>query len=120
METVLNVTELYGPDQAAKIKNVVENRTRCRCFGSGPCRRAGKAVPETSGENGGKDGQYEDVPKLMGPGADGPAESGHERQHSGVEENVQLEKKREGVSTGEARQIGLLLRRYFALLLPLL
>ena len=48
------------------------------------------------------------------------AESGNERQHAGVVENVQLEKKGEGVSTGEPCQMSVLLRRYRALLLPLL
>ena len=57
---------------------------------------------------------------MLRPGADSPAESGDERQNTGVEENVQLEKKGEGFSTGEACQMCVLLRRYFALLLPLL
>ena len=47
----------------------------------------------------GEDGQDEDVTELLRPGADSPAESGNERQHTGVEENVQLEKKGEGFST---------------------
>ena len=57
---------------------------------------------------------------MLRPSADSPAQSANERQHTGVEENVQLEKKGEGFSTGEACQMGVLLRRYFALLLPLL
>ena len=79
-----------------------------------------KAVPKTGCEDGRENGQDEDVTELMRPGADGPAESGNERQHAGVEENVQLEKKGKRFSTGEASQMGALLRRYFALLLPLL
>jgi hypothetical protein len=59
-------------------------------------------------------------PSCCDLGADSPAESGNECQHAGVEANVQLEKKGEGISTGEACQMGVLLRRYFALLLPLL
>ena len=52
--------------------------------------------------------------------ADRPAESGNKRQHTGIEKNVQLKKKGEGFSTGEARQMRVLLRRYRALLPPLL
>ncbi len=120
VETVLHVSEFYAPDEAAEVKHVVENRTRCRRFRGGPGGRAGKAVPKTGGENGGEDGQDEDVTELLRPGGDSPAESGNERQHTGVEENVQLEKKGEGFSTGEACQMRVLLRRYLALLLPLL
>jgi hypothetical protein len=54
------------------------------------------------------------------PSADGPAETGDERQNASVEKKVQLEKKGEGFSTGEARQEGMLLRRYGIVLLPLL
>ena len=57
---------------------------------------------------------------MLRPGADGPAEAGDERQNTGVKENVQLEKKGEGFSTGEACQKCVLLRRYDGLLLPLL
>ena len=83
-------------------------------------RRAQERVPKTGGEDGGEDGQDEDVPELLGPGADSPAESGNERQHTDVVESVQLKKNGEAVSTGEACQMGVLLRRYRALLLPLL
>jgi len=103
-----------------RIVNTPENRTRCRRFGGGPGGRAGKTVPKTGGEDGGEDGQNEDVTELMRPCADSPSESGNERQHTGVEENVQLEKKEEGFSTGETCQMGMLHRRYFPLLLPLL
>jgi hypothetical protein len=57
---------------------------------------------------------------LLRPGADSPAESGNERQHTGIEENVQLKKKGEGFSMGEAHQMRVLLQRYRALLLPVL
>ena len=120
VEPVLQVSEFHGPDEAAEVKHVVEDRIRCRRFRRGPGGRAGKAVPKTGGEDGGEDGQDEDVTELLRPGADSPAESGNERQHTGVEENVQLEKKGEGFSTGEACQMRVLLRRYLALLLPLL
>src|ERR1700691_4579442 len=98
----------------------VEDGTRRRRFAGRPNGGAGKAVPKTGGEYCGEDGQDEDVSESLRPGADSPAESGNERQHAGVVENVQLEKKGEGVSTGEPCQMSVLLRRYRALLLPLL
>ena len=57
---------------------------------------------------------------MLRPGADGPTEARDERQNTSLEEDVQLEKKGEGFSTGEARQECVLLRRYSAVLLPLL
>ncbi len=120
METVLQVSEFYAPDEAAEVKHVVEDRTRCRRFRGRPGGRAGKAVPKTGGEDGGENGQDEDITELLRPGGDRPAKSGNERQHTGVEENVQLKKKGEGFSAAEARQMRVLLRRYRALLLPLL
>ena len=42
----------------------------------------------------------------------------NERQHAGIEQNIQLKKKGEGFSTAEARQMRVLLRRYRALLFP--
>ena len=86
----------------------------------GPGGRAGEAVPTTSGEHCGEDGQDEDVTQLPRPGADGPAEARDERQNTSVEEDVQLEEKGEGFSTGEAHQECVLLWRYDAVLLPLL
>ena len=120
MQPLLEVSELHGPDEAAEVKHVVDNRIRCRRFGVGPGGCAGKAVPKTGGEDGGEDGHDEDITELLRPRADSPAESGYERQNTGVEKNIQLEKKRERFSTGEACQMGVLLLRYFALLLPLL
>src|ERR1700747_1072756 len=120
MEAVLQVSEFYAPDEAAEIKHVVEDRRRCSRFREGPRRRSGKAIPKTSGEDGGGHGQNEHVPHLFRPGSHRPAESSNKRQHTGIEQNVQLEKKRDGFSAGEVRQKRVLLRRYLALLLPVL
>jgi hypothetical protein len=78
-----------------------------------------KAVPKTGGEDDGESGQNENITELLRPGAYSPPESSNERQHTRVEQNVQLKKKRERFSPREPGQMRLLLWRYLALLLPL-
>src|SRR5260370_12068720 len=95
VEPLLQISEFYAPDQAAEIKHVVENRARCGRFRGGPGGCARIAVPRTDGEEGGEDGQDDDVTELLRPGGDGPAQPGHERHHTGVKNNVQLKKNRE-------------------------
>src|SRR3979411_1367348 len=102
MKPILEVSEFHRPNKAAEVKHVVEYQTRRRSFLRGPGGRAGEAVPKTGGEHAGEDSQHQDVTHLLRPGAYGPAEAGDERQNTGVEENVQLEKKGKGFSTRQA------------------
>src|SRR6266853_5621374 len=120
VEPLLQISEFYAPDQAAEIKHVVENRARCGRFRGGPGGCARIAVPRTGGEEGGEDGQDDDVTELLRPGGDGPAEPGNECHHPGVKNNVQLEKNRERFAAAETCQMRVLLPRYRALLLPAL
>src|SRR6202030_4433459 len=92
VEPVLQVGEFNAPDQATKVKHVVEGRGRCRGFREGPSRRAGKAVPKTGGENGGQHRYYENVTELLRPGCDSPTKACNKRQHTSIEKNIQLKK----------------------------
>jgi len=119
MKPRFNVSEFQRPCEAAEIKNVIENQAGRRNFCCGPGWPAGEAIPETGGENHGQDGKYEDITQLLRPRAYGQPEAGDERQDTGVEENVQLEKKGERFTAGETGEKGVLLRRDGAALLPL-
>ena len=59
------------------------------------------------------------VVPMLRPGGDSPAKSGNERQHTGIEKDIQLKEERERFLTGDAYQKSMLLRQYFTLLLPL-
>src|SRR5260370_12219343 len=120
MKAILEVSEFHRPNEAAEVKHVVERQTGRRSFLRGPGWRAGEAVPKTGGEHCRENGQHQDVTQLPRPGADGPAEAGDERQNTGVEENVQLEEKGEGVAAREGCEECVLFRRYCAALFPLI
>jgi hypothetical protein len=69
-----------------------------------PTRQArGKSNTKRGGEDAGENGQNEDIPELVRPGGDRPAESGNERQHTCIEEDVELKREGEGFSAREAR-----------------
>ena len=103
VETVLQISEFYTPDEAAEVEDIVEDRSRCSRLRSRPGWRAGEAIPETGGEDDGENGQDEYIAELLRPGGDSPAKSGNERQHTGIEEKVELKREGEGFSAREAR-----------------
>jgi hypothetical protein len=90
MEVILQVGEFYAPDQAAEVKDIVEDRSRCSRLRSGPGRRAGKAIPKRGSQNKGENGQDEYAAELLRPGGDRPAKAGNERQHACIEEEIEL------------------------------
>jgi len=104
VETVLQVSEFYAPDEAAEVEDIVEDRSRCSRLPR-PTRRAraGKAIPKRGGKDDGDNGQDEYITELLRPSGDSPAESGNEQQHTRIEEKVQLKREGEGFSTREAR-----------------
>src|SRR5258706_10635311 len=54
----------HTPNEAAEVKHVVEYEAGRRSFPRGPGGRAGEAVPKTSGEHGGEEGQHQDGAQL--------------------------------------------------------
>src|SRR4051812_4535897 len=70
VKSVLQVSEFDAPDQAAEVKHIVENWSRCGGFRGGPGVRAGEAVPKTDAENGGENGHHENVTQLLRPCGD--------------------------------------------------
>ncbi len=65
MKPLLKVSKLHGPGEAAEVKHVVESQAGWRSFRRGPRRRAGEAVPKTSGQHRRQDGQDQDVSQLL-------------------------------------------------------
>src|SRR5260370_12539546 len=105
VETVLQVSEFYAPDEAAEVEDIVEDRSRCSRLRGRPGGRAGKAIPKRGGKDDGDNGQDEYITELLRPSGDSPSESGNERQHTRIEEKVQLKREGEGFSAREAPQM---------------
>src|ERR1700722_3788508 len=104
MKSVLEVSECHGPGKAAEVNHIVEYQAGRRSLRRRPGWRPREAVPKTGGQHCGEDGQNEHITELLRPGTDGPAEAGDERQNTSIEENVELDKKRDRFSTGEPGQ----------------
>jgi hypothetical protein len=103
VETFLQVSEFYAPDEAAEVEDIVEDRSRCSRLRGRPGRRAGKAIPKRGGKDDGDNGQNDYITELPRPSGDSPAKSGNERQHTCIEEKVELKREGEGFSAKEAR-----------------
>ena len=103
VETVLQVSEFYAPDEAAEVEDIVEDRSRCSRLRGRPCGRARKAIPKRAGKDDGDNGQDEYITELLRPSGDSPAKSGNERQHTCIEEDVELKREGEGFFAREAR-----------------
>ncbi len=103
VETVLQVSEFYAPDEAAEVEDIVEDRSRRSRLRSRPGWRAGKAIRKRGGEDDGENGQDEYITELLRPSGDSPAKSANERQHTCIEEKVELKREGEGFSAREAR-----------------
>jgi hypothetical protein len=103
VETFLQVSKFYAPDEAAEVEDIVEDRSRCSRLHGRPDRRTGKAIPERGGEDNRDNGQHDDITELLRPGGDSPAKSGNERQDTCIEEKVELKREGEGFSAREAR-----------------
>src|SRR5579863_9685349 len=77
VETVLQVSEFYAPDEAAEVEDIVEDRSRCSRLRGRPGWRAGKAIPKRGGEHDGEKGKDQYITELLRPGGDSPAKSGN-------------------------------------------
>ena len=103
VQALLQVSEFYAPDEAAEVEDIVEDRIRCSRLRGRPSGRAGKAIPKRGGKDDGDNGQDECITELLRPSGDSPAKSGNERQHTCIEEKVELKREGEEFSAREAR-----------------